>query len=151
MTTIDIQWIDMEPKPWEAAVARFSRKVLRSLGRSGWTISVVFCNDVYMTELNARFRGKEEPTDILSFSQMEGESPDSPPSSGCAGDIVISVESLRSNAAEFGISENEELKRLIVHGILHLTGMNHDTNEIGEPMIELQERILREFAGESLL
>jgi probable rRNA maturation factor len=69
------------------------------------------------------------------------------------GDIVISLESLKRNAAEFGISEEEELRRLLVHGILHLDGMDHTVNALdeaalaAEPMLCLQEKIIRELSG----
>ena len=62
-----------------------------------------------------------------------------------AGDIVISIDSLKKNAIEFSVSENEELKRLIIHSILHLSGMDHGDNSKDQPMLILQEDILKLF------
>jgi probable rRNA maturation factor len=70
------------------------------------------------------------------------------------GDIVISLDTLRENARYFQIPEDEELRRLIIHGILHLDGMDHNSTSATEPMLVLQEEILsnlkdeRIFAGE---
>ena len=75
----------------------------------------------------------------------------------CAGDIIISVESLPKNAAYFEVDENSELKRLLVHGLLHLNGMDHGDEHIekgvapeGE-MLVLQEQILEELKDEILI
>jgi probable rRNA maturation factor len=75
-------------------------------------------------------------------NEPEGATPPFPPVPGqrAAGDVVISLETLRRNAAASGIPESEELKRLLIHGILHLEGMDHP-NEDAE-MLEVQERIL---------
>ena len=62
-----------------------------------------------------------------------------------AGDIVISVDTLKKNANYFSVSENEELKRLIIHSILHLSGMDHSDNSKDQPMLVLQEDILKLF------
>jgi rRNA maturation RNase YbeY len=61
---------------------------------------------------------------------------------GAGGDIVISLETLKTNAAYFHVDEDEELRRLIIHGILHLAGFDHPTNNPEEPMLVLQEKIL---------
>jgi probable rRNA maturation factor len=68
-----------------------------------------------------------------------------------AGDIVISLETLEENARYFNTTEDEELRRLLIHGILHLNGMDHETNDKTEPMLELQEAILTRLAGESIM
>ena len=62
------------------------------------------------------------------------------------GDVFISIESMNRNAASLGVDENEELRRLLVHGILHLRGMDHGTNDFStEPMLIEQERIMKEL------
>jgi probable rRNA maturation factor len=65
------------------------------------------------------------------------------------GDIVISLDALRENAGFFKVSEDEELRRLIIHGILHLAGNDHASNDPGEPMLVKQENIL-ETIGERI-
>jgi probable rRNA maturation factor len=64
-----------------------------------------------------------------------------------AGDIVISLDMLTQNARYFSVSENDELKRLLVHGILHLEGMDHEDNDPARPMLVLQEQILETFSA----
>jgi len=64
-----------------------------------------------------------------------------------AGDIVISLDSLRSNAETFNVTMNEELKRLLIHGILHLSGMDHSDNDPQQEMLQLQEKILKEYSN----
>jgi probable rRNA maturation factor len=64
---------------------------------------------------------------------------------------VISLETLRENAEYFRTPEEEELRRLLIHGILHLDGMDHTTNNEKEPMLQLQERLLVRLAGERVL
>jgi probable rRNA maturation factor len=136
--------------PWSGMARAYVLRILELLGKEGWELSVLFCNDAYIRSLNARYRRKDEATDVLSFplgesAGGEGESRFLP------GDIVISLESLRENARYFEIPEDEELRRLLIHGILHLNGMDHATNEKTEPMLELQEKILADLAGESIL
>lgn len=89
---------------------------LEGLGYRERELSVLLTDDEGIRELNRRFRGKDKPTDVLSF----------PMEDPCLiGDIAVSMERARAQAAEFGVSENEELARLLVHGILHLIGHDH--------------------------
>ncbi|MDR1099017.1 MAG: rRNA maturation RNase YbeY [Treponema sp.] len=137
--------------PWTDAVYRYALKVLEELGKDNWDLSVLFCNDAYIQSLNARYRRKNEATDVLSFSLGESFDGEGGETRFLPGDIVISLETLRENARYFEIPEDEELRRLLIHGILHLNGMDHKTNEITEPMISLQEKILTDLAGEFIL
>ncbi|MDR1625272.1 MAG: rRNA maturation RNase YbeY [Spirochaetia bacterium] len=135
--------------PWAAPAASFCRKVLRKLSLDNCELSVVFCNNEFVRDLNLRFRGKDEPTDILSFSQEEGGGF---PGEGARviGDMVISVDMLARNCREFRVAEEEELKRLLIHGILHLSGQDHQGLNPGQPMLVLQEKILQELSEETL-
>jgi len=128
---------------YSKAAGSYVRKVLKTLGHKNWEVSVLFCNNRYMKSLNAQYRNKDEPTDVLSFSL--GETVDG---RYLAGDIVISLDALKENARFFKISEDEELHRLLVHGILHLTGEDHATNKAEEPMLKTQEEILALLAKE---
>ena len=137
---------------WETALKRYARMVLAELGKDLWDLSVMLCSDETMQALNSRYRGKAGTTDVLTFSLDEGEA--FPVQGGIrrqAGDIVISLDSLAANARRFGISEDEELRRLLIHGILHLDGMDHRTNGKTEPMLQLQEQILTKLSGESII
>lgn len=137
---------------WENRLHAYSLRVLDYLHRDDWDLSVLLCNDAYIRSLNARFRNKDEATDVLSFplgaavpGDHTGESRYLP------GDIVISLESLEENSGYFHVSPDEELRRLLIHGILHLDGYDHDTNDKTEPMLQLQEQLLAELAGEHIL
>ncbi|MDR0553582.1 MAG: rRNA maturation RNase YbeY [Treponema sp.] len=137
---------------WTRAVNAYILKILKYLGRDHWDLSVLFCDNGYIRELNARYRDRDEPTDILSFRLGAGaDGGGSKKSWYLPGDIVISLETLAENARYFKVSEDEELRRLLVHGILHLDGMDHDANDEGQPMLRLQEAIVAEFAGERIL
>ena len=137
---------------WAGRLKSFAGKVLARLGRDRWELSVLLCGDRTIAALNSRYRGKEGPTDVLSFSQVEGrEGAEFPSSRWLPGDIVISLDTLRENAGRFEIDEDEELRRLLIHGILHLNGMDHHTNDKAEPMLRLQEQILEELADQRIL
>ena len=151
MNKVAISADDGVPLPgWISSLKKYALKVLARLGRDKWDLSVLLCDDKTISGLNSRYRGKAEATDVLSFSSGEG---DVFPTGGrlVPGDIVISLDTLRENANRFNISEDEELRRLLVHGILHLDGMDHRTNGKTEPMLRLQEDILAEFAGERIM
>ena len=133
-------------------IKEFLCRVLEKLGKNKWEVSILFTGDAFIHKLNKEYRGKDEPTDVLSFAQVDNK--EAFPEKGgrfYAGDIVISMETLAKNAEYFGISVNEELKRLLVHGILHLSGMDHDNNNPDQPMLVKQEKILNQFTGVVLL
>jgi probable rRNA maturation factor len=145
---IDCQNID---KPaWIGRLEGFIVQVLADQGRDDWEVSVVLCDDPTIAALNVHYRQKEGPTDVLSFPQIEDarEIPESGPF--LAGDIIISLDSMRVNAEYFRVDPDEEFKRLVIHGILHLSGLDHETNEADEPMLIEQERLLAKYRGETV-
>lgn len=134
---------------WTSRAASFCKKILRKLSLDNCELSVVFCNNEFIRGLNMKFRGRDEPTDILSFSQEEA---DGFPEKGerVLGDMVISLDMLRANCSRFCVKEEEELKRLLIHGILHLSGRDHRNTDPRQPMLILQEKILHELSEETL-
>jgi len=142
---------DGEYQDWMVNVAPFVQTVLDKLGLDRWELSVMFCRDDYIAELNKQYRSIEGPTDILSFEQGDEYVGDDNETWFTAGDLVISIDSLADNAKQFSVSENEELKRLLIHGILHLNGMDHTTNDTDEEMLQVQEKILAGFSGEVII
>lgn len=103
--------------------ARFSRFLLRTQREVGLIgeVNISFVQNDEMQRLNRQFRGKNRPTDVLSFpSQATNQSPQ------IAGDIAISIDIARENAATLGHSLESELKILILHGVLHLAGYDHE-------------------------
>jgi len=146
---------------WAKQAEAFIKKVLKILGHKNWEVSVLFCDNKYIKSLNAQYRGKNEPTDVLSFAQGEPaaearESRGSPPESATgtgrymAGDIVLSLDALEENVRFFKVPADEELRRLLVHAVLHLSGEDHATNNAEEPMLQHQEEILACLAAERI-
>ena len=146
----------MDEPVWLCKVEPFVQKALKRIGYDGEELSLLFCDDAFIQELNKNYRQIDSATDVLSFENGD-EYEDEEGTWFCAGDIIISVETLPKNAAYFEVDENSELKRLLVHGLLHLNGMDHGDEHIekgvspeGE-MLVLQEQILEEFKDEILI
>ncbi len=105
--------------------------------------SVSFVSDDEIRELNFEYRGKNECTDILTFAFADTDPFPNPEGSVELGDIFISLASMKRNAEAFGVSEDEELRRLLLHGLLHLMGYDHKSNDFEkEEMLIKQEEIL---------
>lgn len=143
MTEIDIiSRLENEPD-WLERYEGFVISVLDAEGLEDWEISLTLCHDGFIRELNARYRDKDEPTDVLSFCQNEGEEVMSFPGQQLsAGDIIISMDTLARHAEEYKVPVDEELKRVTIHGILHLKGMVHETRDPEEDMLRHQEALL---------
>ncbi len=146
--------LEIDEPAWAAKAADFALAVLDELGTRDWLVSLVFCGDGMMQELNRDYRHIDAPTDVLSFTLGEYE-PVEEGNSGkpvyIAGDIVVSVPAMERNAIEFLASPDEELRRLIVHGVLHLSGMDHTDNSPEQPMLRQQEDLVRRLGGSIIL
>ncbi|UTC63419.1 rRNA maturation RNase YbeY [Treponema sp. OMZ 787] len=126
-------------------VENFISEVLKDLNLKNWDISLLFCDDDFIQNLNKQYRNIDSPTDVLSFEQGDEYFDEAGETRFMAGDIVISIDSLKFNAEEFNVEINEELKRLIVHGILHLNGMDHSDNSPEQEMLKFQEELLMQY------
>lgn len=115
-----------------------------ALGVTG-EVSVLLTDNATIRELNRTWRGQDRPTDVLSFSQREGDEPlaDDPAGEELWGDIVVSVEQARLQAEAYGHSVRREIAFLTVHGFLHLLGYDHETPEDEAEMMGRTEAILR--------
>ncbi len=134
--------------PWLEGYRAFLLQALESLGAVDFEVSVILCRDSYIRKLNHLWRSKDEATDVLSFEaepQQPPGAPERPRSGGCYGDLVISMDTLAVNSAYFCVDRNEELKRVSLHGLLHLMGWDHASNDASEPMLQHQESILARF------
>ena len=120
--------------------------------------SVTFVTDNEIQELNREYREIDAPTDILTFRL--DDAPSFPISfeekdvdflnNEEMGDIFISLDTMRRNAEEFGVKNEEELSRLLLHGILHLRGLDHKTNDFEkEEMLKEQEEVLTKLSLKS--
>lgn len=142
---------DVDSPSWLNRAEDFIGEVLEKRGHDNWELSVLFCSDERIRSLNSDFRGIDAPTDVLSFEMGSLYTDEDGKERYAAGDIAISLEFLKKNAADFNVCPNEELKRLLIHGILHLEGMDHGENHIGDAeygeMLALQENILTDFTS----
>jgi probable rRNA maturation factor len=100
---------------------------------TNYDIGIVLANDAYLHELNMQYRGKDKPTDVLTFPDR---------TDNYLGDVIISMERCTVQSEEYGHSFQRELGFLIVHGLLHALGYDHHTPEDEQIMISLQEKIL---------
>jgi probable rRNA maturation factor len=146
LNSVEISVEGVGTPAWIERARSFAQAVLASQGKDGWDLSLLICDDRFIRGLNRQYRERDEPTDVLSFEQGESYAGPEGEERFLAGDIVISLDSLACNSEEFGVDRDEELRRLIVHGILHLAGMDHGDGP-SDPMLSLQERILRELAA----
>jgi probable rRNA maturation factor len=111
-----------------AGLARFARRAQSLAGLRG-DVNVLIAGNRRLQTLNRTFRGKDRPTDVLSF----------PRKSDAGGDIAISADLARSNARLYGHSPKDEIRILILHGMLHLAGHDHETD--GGRMATLESRL----------
>jgi probable rRNA maturation factor len=105
-------------------------------------VSLVFVDDAYMAELNKQYRNIDGPTDVLSFAMLEGEQLPGDEAEPVLGDIVISLETARRQAREFGHGFEREVAYLTVHGVLHLLGYDHMDETGKKAMRAKEEKIL---------
>ena len=106
-------------------VARRARVVFKALGLGDAELSVVLTDDARIHALNRDFRHMDKPTDVLAFAMHEGELGSI--GTDILGDVVVSVETARRQAAREGHDVLAEVTMLLTHGILHLLGWDHDT------------------------
>lgn len=118
-------------QPWHVFTAQATAKIVETDGKS---LTIAFVSDRTMRRLNRDYRGKNLTTDVLSFASETDEFDD--PNN--LGDIVISVEQAARQASENHLDFETEIKQLILHGILHLCGFDHETDNC-----EMNDRELR--------
>ena len=111
----------------------FAAKALAAIGKSESAATIAFVSDKRIRELNRQFRGIDRATDVLSF-------PADGPDESNLGDVAISVETAAAQAKENGLSFDDEIAQLILHGLLHLSGYDHETDNGEMNRLELQLR-----------
>jgi rRNA maturation RNase YbeY len=127
--------------------ARFERAVLRTLAVAAphvrGDVTLVLTTDAAVRRLNRRYRGKDVPTDVLSFELGEGGLAGEP-----FGDVVVSVDAARRQARDYDATPSEELVRLIVHGTLHLCGYDHHERREAARMHGLTRRLIKALSSD---
>lgn len=118
-------------------VQNWIRHVAADYGFTLGDITYIFCDDERILEVNRQFLGHDYYTDIITFDYSTP--------SRISGDIYISLDTVGSNAASLGISLQDELKRILIHGILHLTGQGDKTPETRAEMTRKEDLALSEY------
>ena len=113
---------------------RWLRMVAGSEVRRVGDISIIFCSDNYILDVNMRYLQHDYFTDIITFDYCEGDT--------LSGDLFISIDSVRENALFYGAEFEDELNRVMVHGLLHLIGYDDHTEEEQKVMREKEDYYL---------
>lgn len=112
-------------------------RVIESENKKLEEISYIFCNDDYLLNINMKYLDHDTYTDIISFDYSVGNI--------LQGDIYISTERVKENSLEYGVSFKEELRRVVIHGVLHLCGYRDKTEEEIRIMRSKEEEKLKLF------
>ena len=118
----------------ETKISDWLSKVIISENKKEGEINYIFCDDEYLLEINQQYLDHDTLTDIISFDYSVGNE--------LHGDVFISVERVRDNALDFSVSFEEELLRVLVHGVLHYSGYKDKS--------EADEKIMREKENEKI-
>jgi len=105
----------------EEAISRWISNIIKSEDKTEGEINYIFCNDEYLHKINVEYLGHDTLTDIISFDYSIGNE--------LHGDIFVSVERVKDNAIDFNVSFDDELKRVLVHGVLHYCGYKDKTKK----------------------
>ena len=109
------------PFKFKRLTSKWLKFVAHSEARRLGDISIIFCSDQYILDVNRKYLNHDYYTDIITFDYCEGDL--------LSGDLFISIDSVRENAAFYGTAFENELNRVIVHGVLHLIGYDDHTEE----------------------
>jgi probable rRNA maturation factor len=142
---IDIESPWPETTDWEALAARAAGAlsvVAPELAKECLSTSMIFTSDEEVQVLNAEWRGKDKPTNVLSFPMLEREDlldlpDDGPPE--MLGDIALAFETCAREAEEKGITLQDHASHLIIHGLLHLAGLDHEISDEDARAMEILE------------
>jgi len=137
LLVIDFNFIDVAPIENDRPFMDWLSRVTESEGYSLSALSYIFCNDQYLLDLNQTYLSHDTLTDIITFDYVEG--------TVVSGDIFISVDRLKENAAIFKVSFEEERLRVMAHGLLHLMGYKDKTAEDQEVMSNKENEKIKMF------
>ena len=118
-------------------ISRWVRAVAAGYGFATGDITYIFCSDERILEVNRQFLGHDYYTDIITFDYSTP--------SRISGDIYISLDTVASNAEQLGIAFDDELLRILIHGVLHLTGQGDKTPESKAVMTDKENAALKLF------
>ncbi len=120
-------------------------RILKTLGNEGCEISITFVDDARITDINREYLGRNHPTNVISFSMNEGEFAEVNPA--VLGDIILSTETAFRDAKSENLSPEDEIDYLLIHGVLHLLGYDHELPEDAEKMKKREKEIFFALKG----
>ena len=123
----------------EAEVSAWVRQIAKSYNKVVGDINYIFVDDETMLYINRRFIGHDYYTDHIGFDYSQGNA--------LSGDIYISLDTVRTNSELFGVTFDQELRRIIIHGLLHLCGLRDKTDEERDHMQQAEDKALTQFAN----
>ena len=116
---------------------RWIKNIADDYGKKVGDVAYLFCTDKRILEVNKQYLEHDYFTDIITFDYSERNI--------ISGDIFISLETVKSNSEEFGVGFNDELHRIIIHGILHLCGQDDKTPELRQEMTNKENKALEKL------
>lgn len=125
------------PSLKKSTVSKWIKEVAAGYNKKTGDIAYIFCSDERILEVNKQYLEHDYYTDIITFDYTEGDR--------ISGDIFISLDTVRSNAEEFGASFENELHRIIIHGVLHLCGQDDKTPELRDEMSKKENLALKKY------
>ena len=127
-------------KKFNVWLKKVGEKVIKDL-KIKKQISVILVGDKKIRELNRQYRKKDKVTDVLSFGDWKNPT--------FLGEIVISLPQIKRQAKEYGVKINQELARILIHGILHLVGLDHEKSRAEErQMFKKQNDLVKKYAAD---
>ena len=137
MNKLELFYEDIQPlKLRKTHIKKYIKLLITSELKKAGDISVIFCSDKYLLDVNIQYLKHNYYTDIITFNYVEGDI--------ISGDLFISVERVIENAQKFKTSWIKELYRVIFHGLLHLTGYNDKTPEESKIIRKMEDKYLSE-------
>ena len=129
----------------ESLCTTIVKKVLTHYDLKSFDVNLIFTSDIYVSNLKKEFFSKNHWTDVIAFPMHTKNE------KFVEGEIYISMPTAKENAKRYKQSYGKELARLVIHGSLHLLGIEDDTNEKKEKMIKIEEYFLKEISWEELI
>lgn len=121
------------------SITRWIEKSAEAEGKAIATLNFIFCSDEFLYKMNMEYLHHDTYTDVITFPYS------SPDDNYIEGDIFISVDRTRDNAKKYNVTEEKELFRVIIHGVLHLLGFDDKTEEKKKIMTEKEDQYLKNF------
>lgn len=129
----DIDFPELNPEVY----TKWIERVIKNYRKERGDVSFIFCTDQYLLRINREFLNHDYFTDIITFNYNSGNV--------LSGDIFISIETVQANASDFNVSFQDELRRVIIHGILHLVGFDDKTKEQKQIMRQKEDEAMNMF------